>query len=114
MLTAIIVDDERENLSHLSSMIKQVSDDINVTGVADTIEQAVSLIRSLKPQLVFLDIKMPGGTSFEIIEATADIDYEVVFVTAFDSYAIRAVKFSALDYLLKPIDCEELGLAIKK
>lgn len=114
MISAIIVDDEtngRENLKHL---IYKFCPQINIVGLASSAEQAVELVTSKNPELVFLDIEMPFKNGFDFLEMLPQIHFDVIFTTAFDHYAVRAIKFSALDYLLKPIDIEELKLSVQK
>jgi len=112
--TAIIVDDEinnRENLQHL--LIKHCPS-IEILGQAASVAEAVNLIKEVQPEVVFLDIEMPGGNGFSLLEKLQPINFQVIFVTAFDAYALNAIKFSALDYLLKPIDKNELIAAVAK
>ena len=75
---------------------------------------AFDVISTLKPDLVFLDIEMPNGNAFDLLEKFKEIDFNIIFITAYDHYAIKAIKFSAVDYILKPIDSEELVLAVKR
>lgn len=114
-IKAIIVDDEqgaRESLNNILN--KYFEDEVLVLGVADGVEEAKKMIKSQKPDLLFLDIEMPGGGGFGLLSDLDQIDFKTIFVTAYDQYAIQAIKFSALDYLLKPIDMEELEGAIEK
>lgn len=114
MIEAIIVDDEinaRENLRYLlDSFCKQIT----VVGEASNVDDAESLIKNLHPKVVFLDIEMPKKNGFKLLEICSDIDFQVVFVTAYDQYAIKAFRVSAIDYLLKPIEIELLQEAVKK
>lgn len=112
--TAIIVDDEpnnRENLQHL--LIKHCPG-IEIVGQAASVAEAIHLVKTTSPEVVFLDIEMPDGNGFSLLEKLQPIDFQVIFVTAFDSYALNAIKFSALDYILKPIDRDELKGAVAK
>ena len=77
-------------------------------------EEGIKAIKQVKPQLVFLDVEINDGTGFDLLKQLAEINFEVIFTTAYDKYAVQAFKFSAVDYLLKPVDSEELQTAIKK
>jgi len=113
MYKTIIVDDEKGCRESLESFLKDFPE-INVIATAESITKAQELIVNLQPQLVFLDIEMPGGNGFDLLEKTTPINFDIIFTTAFDQYAIKAIKYSALDYLLKPIDPNELSDAIKR
>lgn len=113
-LHAIIVDDEKEARDGLQAIIDQYIDGVEVLGRAANVEEARPLINQTTPDIVFLDIIMPGGNSFQLLENINHYEFEIIFTTAYNDYAIRAIKFSALDYLLKPIDIEELQHAIQK
>lgn len=113
-LTAIIVDDEinaRENLHYL---ITNFCKDITIVGEAKNVDEAITIIDKEKPQLVFLDIEMPKKNGFELVNNYNDLDFNIIFVTAYDNYAIKAFEVSAVDYLLKPIDIERLKQAVEK
>ncbi len=114
MIEAIIVEDEKKSRELLDKLVQKNCPGVSVVGLADTVESGVALIRKLKPRLVFLDIEMPDGTGFDLLKAVQDQHFDVIFTTASDRYAINAIKYSALDYLLKPIDSEELKAAVKK
>ena len=101
-IRAVIVDDERQGRQSLALLLKKHCPEIELVGEADTIESGISLIQNTEPDLVFLDIEMPAGSGFQLLEAFDPVEFEVIFVTAFDSYAIKAIKVSALDYLLPP------------
>lgn len=107
-----------EDEAHMSALIKKkVSDlapEIEIVGEADNIEMAQKLIIQLQPDLVFLDIKIKQYTGFNLLENLAEINFGIIFITAYDRYALRAIKFSAIDYILKPIKNEELLKAIDK
>ena len=113
-ITTIIVDDEERSRSSLSNLLNKYCKEVEVLAEAATIEEAVSLIEACRPELLMLDIRLKEGTSFEILRRLSHSDYYVIFTTAYDEYAIKAFKFSAIDYLLKPIDLEELIAAISK
>jgi two-component system LytT family response regulator len=113
VIRAIIVDDEEYNRENLNSLIAEYCKDVEVVGLADTVDTAFKLIRSQKPDLVFLDIKMPKKDGFKLLESLSEINFEVIIVTAYNQYAIKAIKFCAVDYLLKPIDIVELTNAVE-
>ncbi len=110
-ITTVIIDDEVNNCNYLSSLIKEYCPEIEIKGVAHDASSGVQLINKLNPQLLFLDIKMPGGSGFDMLDAIPHRNFEVIFVTAFDQYAIKAIRFCAFDYLLKPINLLELQQA---
>jgi two-component system LytT family response regulator len=114
MINAVIIDDEPYNIDNLKSMLHQHCKEINISETAINPESAKEIILQNKPDLVFLDIQMPGRNGFELLQSLADYSFEVIFVTAYDNYGIQAVKFAAIDYLLKPINIEELKTAVKK
>jgi len=114
MITAIIIDDEKKCISLLEKMIRQSLPDVNILATATQSEEGIKLIRQHEPDLVFLDIEMPKKNGFEVLDATKDIPYEIIFTTAYNQYAIKAIRFSALDYLLKPVDADELTYAIQR
>jgi len=98
----------------MAVMLKTYCPNVNVVGYADSPLEGIKAIQRLKPQLVFLDIQMPGGTGFDVLEATPDRTFEVIFTTAYDQYALQAIKAETLDYLLKPINISELEEAVSK
>lgn len=108
MITAIIVDDEQKSILTLQKIIEDYCEGVKVIGVAENIITARELILSHHPQLVFLDIEMPFGSGFELLKSFDNITFEIVFVTAYDQYAVTAFKYASIDYLLKPIDIGEL------
>lgn len=109
-----MVDDEPQNSKALDIKLKELADDIEVVGVFNYPEKAVSAIKKLKPDLVFLDIEMPGMNGFQLLEKLEQFDFEVIFVTAYNEYMLNALHISALDYLLKPVDTEELKNALER
>ena len=114
MITAIIIDDEIININNLQALLNKHCKIIEVSGTATNAAAARKSIMQLKPDVIFLDIEMPEENGFDLLRSIKDIDFEVVFVTAYDTYGIMAVKFSALDYLLKPINIEELKITVNK
>lgn len=113
-ITAIIVDDETQSRVVMNTLLKSFTHEIEVIGEASNIEDAYTLIKNIAPQLVFLDIQMPRGNGFSLLEKFDEIPFEIIFVTSFDKYAINAIKFSALDYLLKPIEVKDMEEAVAK
>jgi len=113
-ISALIVDDEKNGRENLAGLIKSHCPQIRIVAEAASVEQAIAQIREHQPQLIFLDIEMPGGNGFQLLEHFKDFPFEVIFVTAYDNYAIRAIRFSASDYILKPINLNELIAAVDK
>ena len=113
VIRAIIVDDEENNRENLNSLIEEYCKDVEIVGFADSVDTAFKLIKSQKPDLVFLDIKMPKKDGFKLLESLNEINFEVIIVTAYNQYAIKAIRFCAVDYLLKPIDIVELTNAVE-
>jgi two-component system LytT family response regulator len=114
MIRAIIIDDERNNIENLARLIKKYGPGVEIIGSATSADEGIKKIIETMPDLLFLDIQMPGKNGFEVLKALPHHQFEVIFVTAFDQYGIQAVKFAAIDYLLKPVDPEELTTAINK
>lgn len=113
-IKSIVVDDELFGREQVKSQLKKYFPQINVVAEAANGKEAIQLIHFHKPDLVFLDIEMPHKTGFDVLEGLHEPDFEVIFITAFDQYALKAIKFSALDYLLKPLDREEFKMAVEK
>jgi two-component system LytT family response regulator len=114
MIKAIIVDDELGGRESLSKMLEKNCKHVEVVAKVDSILAAFEAITNKEPDLVFLDIEMPNGNAFDLLEKFKEIHFNIIFTTAYDHYAIKAIKFSAVDYLLKPIDPEELVQAVKR
>lgn len=114
MIRTIIIDDEPNNVEALNQLLLAYCPPVQVTGTADNIKTAQALIVNNKPDLVFLDIEMPYGNAFELLNILSPVNFEIIFVTAFDNYALNAIKYSALDYLLKPVNIKELQVAVQK
>lgn len=113
-LTAIIVDDEKHSRETLAKLIEEFCQETTVLTTANSTAEAIEKIKSNKPDVVFLDIELQSGTGFDILTQIDTINFEVIFTTAYEQYAIQAIKFSSLDYLLKPLGIEELKTAIEK
>lgn len=107
-IKSIIVDDEKHGRENLAGILNQYCPEIEIVGQADSVESGISLIKNNTPDLVFLDIRMPKADGFQLLEHFKDFHFEVIFVTAFDNYAIKAIRFSAVDYILKPININHL------
>ena len=116
MIKAIIIDDEEHCIERLKNLIENnFSGDIEIIGKFSTIDDGVRAIKWLKPEVVFLDVQVDGdNTGFDLLKQLDKINFDVIFITAFEKYAVQAFKFSAIDYLLKPVDKDDLELAIKK
>lgn len=113
-IKAIIVDDEKNSREVLGNLLSKHHPEIIVVDEASNVEDAYNLCLSLKPQLLFLDIQMPRANGFNLLKKFEEAPFEVIFVTSFDQYAITAIKFNALDYLLKPVELIELKNAIDR
>lgn len=114
MLRSIIVEDEKNNRETLKNMLTEFCQGVEVVGMAATVPEARALIQQKSPDLIFLDIELQTGSGFELLEPAESVNFEVIFTTAFEQYALKAIKISSLDYLLKPIDIAELQQAVKK
>ncbi len=104
IIKAIVVDDEENGRINLIEVLKRYCPSVNIIGQACSVESATSIIALKQPDLVFLDIEMSDGNGFDVLQQLNQQKFEVIFVTAYDQYGIQAIKFSALDYLLKPIN----------
>lgn len=114
MIKAVIIDDLKEARENLKKDLDNYCPEIVLIGEADSVVSGTKIIKSLQPNLVFLDIQLGDGSGFDILEILGEINFNVIFTTASDAYALKAFKFSAIDYLLKPIDPDDLIEAIKK
>lgn len=114
MINAVIIDDEKNALEVLELQLTKYCPQVLVQAVANGGQAGIDAIRKHKPDLVFLDIEMPHKNGFDVLSETKDCRYKVIFTTAYDQFAIKAFKFSAIDYLLKPIDIRELQQAVEK
>lgn len=113
-INCILVDDEPLNLDGLEKMINRYCPELAVVGKAGSAQEALEQILATSPQLVFLDIQMPRENAFDLLDKLIPVNFEIIFVTAFDNYAVKAFRYSALDYLLKPVDMDELRAAVQK
>jgi two-component system, LytTR family, response regulator len=114
MINAILIDDEAHCLDSLSILIHKLCPEVQVLQRCQSAKQGLEAIMKYKTDLVFLDVEMPSMNGFEFLEQFKEIPFSVIFTTAYDKYAIKAIRFSALDYLLKPIDPKELVAAVQK
>jgi two-component system, LytTR family, response regulator len=114
MIRAIIIDDEKHCCDSLSWQLEKYCPEIKLAAVCNSATDGIEQIKAQDPQLVFLDVEMPGGSGFEMLEKIREFHFNIIFTTAFDQYALRAIKFGALDYLMKPIDKDELKTAVEK
>lgn len=114
MITAIIVDDEQKSISTIQKIVTDYCAGVSVIGSADNITTAANLISTLKPQLVFLDVEMPYGNGFDLLNSLSEINFEIIFITAYNQYAITAFKYASIDYLLKPVNIAQLQDAISR
>lgn len=114
MLRAIVIDDIETIRKNHIAIIKSSCPNVSVIGQADSVESGIKLINQLAPDLVFLDVEMPDGTGFDLLQKLKPILFKVIFITGYEDFAIRAFRFSAIDYLLKPLDADDLTEAVKK
>ena len=114
MIKAILIDDEMHCLKTLGMLLKEYCPEVEVLDKCSDAETGLQAIEKYKPDLVFLDIEMPHINGFEMLEQFSKINFAVIFTTGYDQYAIKAIHFSALDYLLKPVEPKELINAVKK
>lgn len=114
MLKALIVDDEPKNIRILKKLLEQFCPQVEVCGEANSSAKATLLIKQNKPDIVFLDIEMPYENAFDMLDKLVPVNFEIIFITAFDAYMFKAFKYSALDYLLKPVNIRELKEAVTR
>lgn len=114
MIKAVIIDDEANNREKLHNLIIKNCPEISIVAQANGVRSGISAIRDKNPNLVFLDIRMDDGTGFDLLNRFDSIDFKVIFVTAYEEFALKAFRFSAADYLLKPVDRDELIDSVKK
>jgi two-component system, LytTR family, response regulator len=114
MISAYIVDDEPYCCETLVALLEAYCPDIKVAGVYFNGRDALEAIKKYSPDLVFLDVEMPHMNGFEMLQGLSSINFELIFSTSYDQYALKAIRYSALDYLLKPVDADELQAAVQK
>jgi two-component system LytT family response regulator len=113
-ISTILIDDESANLKVLDSLLRRHCPQIDICGLASSADEAFEMIGRVRPQLVFLDIRMPDKNGFDLLRMFESINFQVIFVSAFDEYAINAFEFNAIDYILKPIDHTKLTAAVAR
>lgn len=113
-MKVLVIEDEFRTRNAIISIVEKIDDNISVVGWAENVEQSIKLIENKKPDLVLMDIQLADGTAFDILKAINNINFRIIFLTAYENYAIEAIKFSAFDYLLKPFTEEELTSSILK
>ncbi|MFK7783897.1 MAG: LytR/AlgR family response regulator transcription factor, partial [Crocinitomicaceae bacterium] len=114
MKKVLIIDDENRTRSLIAKMIDSFGLDVQAIAEGENVQSGIKAIEKHNPDIVFLDIQMPDGTGFDVIRSIENKSFEVIFITAHEEFAIKAIKFSALDYLLKPVDAVELKAALEK
>jgi two-component system LytT family response regulator len=114
MLKAIILEDEEDSRKLLGGFLHDYCPQVKVLAAVDTVAGGLDAIYTYQPDVVFMDIELKGETSFDLLQKLSDIHFEIVFTTAYDNYMLRAIKFSAIDYLLKPLNVNELKAAVEK
>lgn len=114
MIKACIIDDEKKARDILQNLLEHYCKEVEIIGHADSVENGYHFILEHKPQLVFLDVEMPRGSGFELLKKFDVVPFKTIFVTAHNHYAIKAIKYAAIDYLLKPVDVDELIIAVDR
>lgn len=113
-ITAVIIDDEKHVREGFYGIIKRYCTNIDILGLGDSANQGITLIKDTNPDLVFLDVQMPEKSGFDMLKEIKNVEFDVIFTTSFDKYALKAIKCSAVDYLIKPVNIAELQMAISK
>ena len=113
-IKAVLIDDEQSAVNVLTNLLERSSSKIKIIGTANDLEKGVEEIIKLKPDVVFLDVQMPNYAGYEIVKFFDTIDFEIIFVTAYDQYAVKAFELNAIDYLVKPIDRKKLSSSLQK
>lgn len=114
MIETIIVEDSYSNQESLKGLLKLYCPDVKLEGIASNVEEALELIQLYSPQLVLLDVELGEKNAFDLLNTIKNINFNIIFISAFEHYSLRAIKYSAIDYILKPIDPEQLTNAIEK
>lgn len=114
MINVVLIDDESDAIDNLELLIKEFCPELQIVGKANNVLQGIKEINTKKPDLIFLDIDMPHGTGFDLLESMPERNFDVIFATAFNNYAIKAFRANAIDYILKPVDVDELLSAVEK
>lgn len=114
IIKTVIVEDENKSLLTLQTLLERFCPEIQVIGTGNCVEAGIRVIEELKPELVFLDIAMPDGDAFDLLNRIEKVEFEIIFITAYNDFALKAFEFSALHYLLKPINYRELQNAVQR
>lgn len=114
MINALIIEDEKHCADRLLQLLEPYKNTINILEICNTVSQGIITTQKYQPDLVFLDVQINNETGFDYLQQLKAINFEIIFTTAFENFAIKAIKFSALDYLLKPIDTNDFKIAIQK
>jgi two-component system LytT family response regulator len=114
MIKAVLIDDEIDGIKVLEKLLEIYCPEVSIAGKADGVETGLEVIRRTKPDLVFLDIQMTQRNAFDLLNQLETIDFQIIFVTAFDDYAIKAFKYNAVDYLVKPVNIDDLVGAVER
>lgn len=114
MIKAVVVDDEQISRQTVIEVVQTFCEDVKVIGSAGSVDEALGVLKTVRPDVLFLDVEMGNKSGFNLLEELGEVNFDVIFVTAYDQYAIRAIKFCALEYLLKPIEVDELQEAVEK
>jgi two-component system LytT family response regulator len=114
MIRTIVIDDEVQARETILKMLSAYCPDVEIVATAGSVEEGVKTLKEIQPDLLMLDIKMADGTGFDLLRKLENTNFRLIFITAFEEFAIRAIKFSAIDYILKPIDPDELVNAVQK
>jgi two-component system LytT family response regulator len=114
MIKTILIEDESYIRKGLITLINSLNKNLDIIAECSSVKEAITVVTACKPELIFLDINLPDGNAFDFLEKTKTVSYKVIFITAYEEYALRALKNGAIDYILKPVDIEELEIAIDK
>ena len=113
-MKTLLVEDKAYIRKGLLNLLQLIDSDVEVIGECESVKEAVIVANACKPELIFLDINLNDGTAFDFLEQTEHLDFKIIFITAYEEYALKALKIGAVDYLLKPVDIEELEIALEK
>lgn len=113
-IRAILIDDELGSINVLTNLLERTSSDIEIVATSDNLQNGVTKIKELQPDVIFLDVQMPNYAGYEIVNFFDAINFEIIFVTAYDKYALKAFELNAIDYLVKPINRNKLNVAIER
>ena len=114
ILKVLLIDDQQDAIDNMEYLLSNYCNDITIVGTANHVDQAIKLVVEKKPDIVFLDIEMPEKSGFSLLKELPEVNFALIFVTAYDQYAIKAFEVSAIDYLLKPVEIERLQEAVKR